>query len=301
MIRIVIATSASLVAIAAWAGTGDAPRPGIANPPDVDSRAVMQVEDDARQAPAPGDLNAPTRPGVVPACIRGVSKNLCDGGVRGGRAMISECAVGDRTCHTLQVNLAELAVRVLPNPEPCAGDTTPPIPCDAAGELAGQLVLRLSAQISQDGPCQLRGCWSGPFEIRRPVPNSTQMVTIARGIGRGTLGVGTHRRFACPTAAGTPVVLGEPCEPCRAVQLIPPDPDQPNDVPKAAMNLLGTLEGELVDPATGRATCRICVSTKGVLFAPVGANTGRLIPPSDAPWGFAGTLDGALICRCPQQ
>jgi len=244
-----------------------------------------------------GPSMAPTQP-PPPTCLDGISKDICNGTLRGGFSQETTCQRPDRACRTLHVIGADLTAMILANPDGCDPNNPNAAPCDRLPELNGQLVLHADLQVSEDEPCHFRGAWHGPFEIRRQIAGSTNFVVVAAGHGGGTLGVGTHRTFTCPTAAGGSTQLGQACERCWEVRLIPADPTNPNSVAMWAINALGVLHGEIRDPNAPHSGCRVEVSLKGEFLVPVGAAGSGLPAPADTPWNFAGTADGSAICAC---
>lgn len=138
-------------------------------------------------------------------CLRAWSKDLCDGFMYPGNEVFGSCPFPPMPCKTVTVTDATLVISVKRNETLCAADGK----CDESPETDGRLKMTTNYEIRLQKPCPFRGCWDGKWELQ------TVSGAVFQGEAMGTLGVGTHRDFACPEHR-TGI-----CEKCLDVQFIP--------------------------------------------------------------------------------
>ena len=228
--------------------------------------------------------NGGTQESNTPVCIVGFSKNLCNGSLTGGLWKRVECQF-PIDCTTLVGTGALLKVNMLNNPEICGpgiADT-----CDEAPDVSGDFQAKLDFRIRLNGPCPVRGCWEGKWNLFDGGPIT---IPIASGDIEGTLGVGTHRVPPCLTPVG--VRCGDECERCYNAQLSPVI----NPL-SWTIHVEGSIRGKVLQGK--HAGCQVCVTMQGYFVAPAGAD-GLPIPPDQiaSGWSFCGTADGVLECDC---
>jgi hypothetical protein len=220
--------------------------------------------------------------GIIPVCLVGFSKNLCEGRLAGGRWQTVGCPTDP--CLTLVGNGARLKLAVKNNPDPCCDTST--VPCDEAPDVSGVMEAVLDFRIRLNQPCPVRGCWEGTWNIF-----SGSVLPIASGGIEGTLGVGTHRVPECVTP-GPPARCGDRCERCYAAEF-----DGTFDPGRWIIHVEGSMRGRVSQGP--HAGCLVCVTMQGYYVAPAG-DDGLPLPPdvTAVGWTFCGTADGVLECEC---
>lgn len=247
-----------------------------------DAKAVPVVQSSSESSPAVAADNEPDEPDptdVEPSCIWGASKNLCDGRLRDGEWVVTQCG----ECINLVGEGAILRVDVYHNVEPCCDDAT--VPCDDTESLVGELFIKGEYHIRLNGPCPVRGWWQGSWDWY----NGT-IWPIATGWLDGTLGTGTHRVPICPT--GYPGQrCGDKCETCYMAEF---DEEEGRWI----IHVEGSMVGEVAN-IEEYAGCMVRVMIQGFFVAPSTAD-GTPIPPNEVEdgWTFCGTMDGVLDCPC---
>jgi hypothetical protein len=241
-----------------------------------DTQAVPVMQSTSESSPvvegAPPDEFAPE--GMEPSCIWGVSKNLCNGTLRGGKWDIVKCG----ECVNLVGLESKLEVRMLHNQDPCCEFST--VPCDEAEKLQGILVGAGEFHIRLNEPCPVRGWWQMPWDVYE----STGTKPIATGWLDGTLGTGTHRVPKCRVPWPEERRCGDKCETCYMAEYNP-------KTNQWIIHVEGSMVGKTIKE------CQVRVTMQGFFTAPADKK-GLPIPPSKKEWTFCGTVDGVLDCPC---
>lgn len=231
----------------------------------------------AREAVLATGLSSVTLTGD-PVCVFGFSKDACEGGLS-GRSKDFTCTRNGVECRTSIVQHATLKFPIVSNPDACADPFGILGRCDEAPSLDGTIVIEGEFTFRRQGPCILRGCWSGDFKLI-----TLDGATVASGTARGTLGTGTHR------AAGALCLDAclPDCERCYAVAFVPFGAFDGN----WEVHLEGCLEGAVT---VGEfESSAFCVNIAGILTTP-GTVVG---PDSVEEWRYCGTADGVLLAKC---
>lgn len=120
-----------------------------------------------------------------PLCLRGFSKDSCDGVMYPGYATTEGCDPGG--CKTLFVQGATLGLNLVRNETQCSEDGK----CDECPEKDGTLKVKMDYLVRLNFPCPYRGCLEGKGEL------SCRDGSVFSGEFHGTMGVGSHRKFSC--------------------------------------------------------------------------------------------------------
>ncbi len=209
----------------------------------------------------------------TPACLYGISKDLCDGLLQPNPRIIQSC--DQFGCRTLSGVNETLGASVSINPDLCTGPTSPTAGhCDQIQLNGGLRLYGFNFDLKINDPCKYRGCWTSKFRI------DYEDGTVVSGTASGTLGVGTHRQ-TCSTADP----CGEDCESCQ---------DTGFD-PNTGMWNIG-LEGCLNGAYLGMNCATVCMTISGDLTA-AGNNIG-ITDIETATFRFCGALDGVARIEC---
>jgi hypothetical protein len=246
--------------------------------PDTQAVPVMQSTSESSPVVEGAPPDEFTAEGMDPSCIWGVSKNLCDGRLYGGKWDIVKCG----ECVNLVGLESKLEVRMLHNPDPCCDLST--TPCDEAEKLYGVLVGKGEYHIRLNKPCPIRGWWQTPWDVY----TQTGTKPIASGWLDGTLGTGTHRVPKCPDITPEYRRCGDKCETCYMAEF-----DASVKPGRWIIHVEGSMVGKTVNE------CQVRVTMQGFFVAPADKE-GMPIPPNELEkgWTFCGTVDGVLDCPC---
>ena len=261
-----------VVPVAAWIF----PHP-VADVAAPDAKAIQAPQSTSESSPAVEAVSSP----VQPTCIWGVSKNLCNGSLRFGDWVVTQCG----PCINLVGVDALLEVRVNHNTDPCCD--TVDIPCDDAEKLVGVLVAKGEYHIRLNDPCPVRGWWQTPWDLY-----SVDGPLLASGWLDGTIGTGTHRVPLC-ISPGPVQRCGDKCEVCYMAEF-----DASSEPGRWIIHVEGSMVGTVLEGQY--AGCLVQVTMQGFFTAPADAD-GLPVPPNkiEAGWKFCGTADGVLDCPCP--
>lgn len=244
----------------------------------VAATAPQAVEVEASQSGDPLDTGRPV-------CIVGFSKNLCPGNLSGGNWKVVECLDPQgNICTTLVGTDSLLRVTMRNNPDFCLSPIT--ATCDEAPDVSGDFQAKLGFRIRLNGPCPVRGCWEGTWNLFDGGPLT---IPIASGSIEGTLGVGTHR-VPSPCLVPVGARCGDDCESCRNATFDP-------ELNQWSIHVEGSIRGTVLQGK--HAGCTVCVTMQGYFLAPADRE-GNPIPPDQtgSGWFFCGTADGVLECEC---
>lgn len=215
--------------------------------------------------------------GCLPQRVLAFSKDICDGKIGDGDAVITQCE--EDGAITLCVRNAIWKWEMIPNEKECVDCNGDVGRCDeTAGRKDGTLVMETDFTLRINGPCRFRGCWTGRwrFEARDG--------TVFAGRAMGTFGVGTHRPLFCAE------VNQRDCERCHDVEFQPIQ----GDLGLWRIGVEGSLLGDVISPVDPPRES-LCFSLSGDLFA-LGTCDGGPSDPNS--FRFQGTADGVLNQLC---
>jgi hypothetical protein len=202
-------------------------------------------------------------------CVRAFSKDFCEGFVYPGHGVESSCGPVGAECRTLRVTGATMDLPFKRNHQQCSDDGK----CDEAERKDGSFKVAINYTMRLHKPCLYRACLDGRGELRA-IDGSVYAGTLM-----GTIGVGTHRDFACPLyRTGT-------CEKCIDVEYIP-------DIRQWRLGFEAAFHGRRTDLPDGT---EVCFTISGDFYAAGDANG-----PFDLTGNFKtyGTADGIFLDNC---
>ncbi|MFT3686191.1 MAG: hypothetical protein QM783_14925 [Phycisphaerales bacterium] len=210
-------------------------------------------------------------------CIYGMSKDACEGRLKGESQYFTGCDAGPLPCRTYHLNDAKFDLYLASSNLTCS--TTPESErglCDEfRNETDGRFDARVSVVLRQQEPCRFRGTIDGEATYRM---NSGPVYS---GKIIGLIGSGADRVPACHTEV--PIAR---CESCLDIQFV-------KDADPTYWRL-GTeiiFEGVRTDIATGE---RLRLNISGSFTS----NGGRDGPERLNEYRFIGTADGVQIFVC---
>jgi len=186
-----------------------------------------------------------------------------------GHASTASCPTGSQECKTLDVANATLYLPMVRNTTLCSQDGK----CDELPEKDGYLKIDATYSVRLNKPCPYRGCITGKGEYRADDGN------VYEGELIGTIGVGTHREFACPEARTCF------CEKCLDAEFAP-------NYGAWRIGFEAAFHGKNTD-GNGE---ELCISLSGDFYV-----EGNVYGPFDLNGNFKikGTADGVLRTFCP--
>lgn len=227
--------------------------------------------------PAPtaaGLYGVSEKPAPVPAamgvdCVRGFSKDFCEGFVHPGHGVETSCGPFGDECKTLRVTGATMELPLRRNFQLCSEDGK----CDEAERKDGRLKVDISYIMRLHKPCLYRACLNGRGELQA-IDGSVYAGTLM-----GTIGVGTHRDFACPQSRPGS------CEKCIDVEYIA-------DIRQWRIGFEASFHGRRTDVPDGT---EVCFTISGDFYA-----DGDASGPFDLTGNFKafGTADGIFLDSC---
>jgi hypothetical protein len=164
-----------------------------------------------------------------PQCLRGFSKDTCNGIMYPGERFIESC--DQQECKTEFIQNATLVLDMVRNERLCSEEGK----CDECPEKDGSLKLAVNYLVRLNKPCPYRGCIDGKGDLRC-VDGS-----VFTGEFHGTIGVGTHRKFECLEYRTCY------CENCVDVELVAPNTWR--------IGWEGSFTGTRSDAITGETVC----------------------------------------------
>lgn len=205
-------------------------------------------------------------------CVRGFSKDFCNGFVYRGEIDGSSCPTTFPSCKTLRIKRATFDVNMVSNRLTCGNVSDKP--CDESPngilKVASDFTIRLQEN------CPYRGCW----ESEKAEFTDTAGL-VYTGTLMGTIGVGTHRLAGLTTCAQNPGTRN--CEKCY-------------DVSFDATTGLWRIGFEASYHGQALTGEELCISLSGDFYIRGDAAGG---PFFDSDWTVAGTSDGTWLTFCP--
>ncbi|MEM1186476.1 MAG: hypothetical protein AAGI53_15915 [Planctomycetota bacterium] len=200
-------------------------------------------------------------------CVRGFSKDFCNGSLIPGTITSGSCTAGGSACKTWVVSNARLDTTVDSNFQLCASNGR----CDEAPGKNGDLRAEITYTLRAQDPCPYRGYYEGKWEL------IAVDGTVYQGTVTGTIGAGSHRETACGAGADN-------CERCV-------------DTEFTGVWRLGTeatFKGERIGGPLGIRD-EIVFSMAGDFISPATASGGLNV---NSGWVFVGNGDGVYV-SCP--
>ncbi|HYD00824.1 MAG TPA: hypothetical protein VEB22_06310 [Phycisphaerales bacterium] len=223
---------------------------------------------------APGPVQGPGPFAQVRDCVYGISKDTCEGRLKGDSFYQTGCDDAPIPCRTFHLDNAAWEFPLVSSNLNCA--TTPFSHqgwCDEFRERTdGRFLGRVSLIIREQETCRYRGTIDGEGEY------SMNDGSVYRGRLVGVYGIGADRAPACSTDARS-------CENCLDVQWIQAEQ------PYWRFGVEVIFDGYRVDQPTGE---RIRLNISGSLTTPGGPGA----PDKLYSYRFSGTADGVLIYTC---
>ena len=222
-------------------------------------------------APAPLLAKAPASMPQL-ECVRGFSKDYCNGKVVPAVTTFSSCLIPS-PCKTLRLN-GTFSTDMNDNNQACG--STVDATCNEC--IKGHLDVDANFLIRLQQNCPYRGCWDGHAVW------TFADGTVYNGTLMGTMGVGTHRPLStpmlCPVGSGG----GRNCERCYDASFDP-------TTGLWRIGFEAAFEGFREE--TGE---EVCFTLSGDFHIP-GTATGG--PNWSNSWAVAGTADGIWLTFCP--
>ena len=229
----------------------------------------------APTVPTAPALRTSPAPSVAPAmpeinCVRGFSKDYCNGYVEQGTQVTTACPI---ICKTLRITGATYVVNMVSNGLACG--TSAEVLCDEAPNGTLKVVSDFTIRLQQS--CPYRGCWMS--EIARYYADDG---SVYDGTLMGTVGVGTHRLSGITTCNVPPSTRN--CEKCYDVSFDP-------HTSLWRIGYEAAYHGVRAD--TGE---ELCFTLSGDFFIRGDSING---PTWASTWSVNGTADGVWETFCP--
>lgn len=205
-------------------------------------------------------------------CVRGFSKDYCNGIVYPGVNIFSGCPTIPDGCRTLRIDDATFVISVFSNNQSCGGAIN--LTCDETRN--GRLKVLSDFTIRLQKHCPYRGCWDGTY-----AEFTSEDGTVYAGILLGTIGVGTHRVSTTPSTCPMPPSTRD-CERCYDVSF--------SDASGWRIGYEAAFKG------TSHSGEELCFSLSGDFLIRGSLDTG---PIWDSQWTVFGTADGVHVTFCP--
>jgi hypothetical protein len=212
---------------------------------------------------------------AVPDCIYGISKDVCEGRLKGEREYTTGCDTGTTPCRTYHLDEAAWEFPLVSSNLRCAtNDQSRRGLCDELGDRSdGRFVARVNLALREQEPCRFRGTIDG--EATYYMNDGS----VYEGKLIGVIGVGADRTPACSTDAVS-------CEDCLDIQWI-----NNFDPGSWRFGVEVIFDGRRTDIANGE---RVRLNISGNLNTPGGVGG----PDRLNAYRFIGTADGMQIGFC---
>ena len=208
-------------------------------------------------------------------CVYGISKDVCEGRLKGENHYETGCDSGPLPCRTFHLDGAEWEFPLVTSNLICAtNDFSHRGYCDEFRERTdGRFRARVNLIIREQEPCRYRGTIDGEAEF------SMTDGSVYKGRFLGVYGIGADRTPACHTNDV------RSCENCLDIQWVE------THEPYWRFGVEVIFDGYRVDQPTGE---RVRLNISGSLITPGGPDA----PDKLYAYKFTGTADGVLIYNC---